>query len=292
MIHPSRRALLGGATASALALRVALRPARAEAPASLTALESAHGGTLGVSALDTGSGQRISYRGEQRFPMCSTHKVLSVAAILTAVDQGRLSLDQRIPYSAADLLSYAPITRAHVSQGEMTLGALCAAALDWSDNTAANLLLAQIGGPAGWTRYARSIGDAVSRLDRNEPTLNTAIPGDPRDTTTPNAMLADLNRILLGQVLSARSRQQLTDWMLASSITCPLIKAGVPKDWRVADKSGSGEHGTRNDIGLILRSQKAPILATIYLTGSPLDLAGQNTVVAAVASVIAARFAD
>lgn len=263
--------------------------ARAAATAGLPALEARNGGTLGVAARDTGSGRQIGYRADQRFPMCSTHKVLSAAAVLAKVEQGQLSLDQRIPYAQTDLLSYAPITKQHVAEGAMPLGGLCAAALDWSDNTAANLLLAQIGGPQGWTRYARTIGDQTSRLDRTEPTLNTALPGDPRDTTTPNAMLHDLDAVLLGEALSAASRKQLLDWMLASSITGPLIKAGVPKTWRVADKSGSGDRGTRNDIGLILRPGRPPILAAIYYTGSPLDMSGQNKVIAAAAAVIAAR---
>ena len=210
--------------------------------------------------------------------------------MLTGIDRGQLRLGQAIPYSAADLLSYAPITRAHVTAGSMTLGALCAAALQWSDNTAANLLLAQIGGAAGWTRYARSIGDTVSRLDRTEPTLNSAIPGDPRDTTSPDAMLGDLHTILLGRVLSQASRRQLEDWMLGGTITGPLLKAGVPENWRVADKSGSGDHSTRNDIGIMLRPHAAPIVAAVYYTGSPAPMAQQNAVIAAAGRIIADRF--
>jgi beta-lactamase class A len=288
MARLTRRALLTSASAALWAAQG--HPALAATEAAFATLESTHGGRLGIAAFDTGAQARITYRAAERFPMCSTHKFLSAAAVLAGVDQGRLHLDRRIPYTKADLLSYAPITKAHVAEGSMTLGALCAAAIDWSDNTAANLLLGQIGGPAGWTRYARSIGDGVSRLDRTEPTLNSAIPGDPRDTTTPTAMLGDLDTVLLGQALTEASRKQLQDWMLASSITGPLIKAGVPKDWRVGDKSGSGDHGTRNDIGIILRPGKAPILAAIYYTASPLDMAGQNKVVAAAAAIIAQRF--
>ena len=264
--------------------------ANAATEAALTALEAAHGGRLGVAAFDADSGRRLGYRAAETFPMCSTHKFLSAAAVLALVDRGERHLDQPVPYSAADLLSYAPITRAHVADGSMTLGALCAAALQWSDNTAANLLLTQIGGPAGWTRYARSVGDTVSRLDRTEPTLNTAIPGDLRDTTTPNAMLGDLRAVLIGDALSEASRQTLEAWMLGGTITGPLLKAGVPKDWRVADKSGSGDHGTRNDIGILLRPHAPPILAAVYYTNSPAPTADQNAVIAAVARIIATRF--
>lgn len=286
----TRRAWIANAGAAALCLTHA-NPATAATAADFADLERRSGGRLGIAGYETGTGARLGYRATERFPMCSTSKFLITAAILSAVDQGRLHLDQRIPYSRADLLSYAPITRAHLGEGSMTLDALCAAAIEWSDNTAANLLLAEIGGPAGWTRYARSIGDPLSRLDRNEPTLNTAEPGDPRDTTTPNAMLGDLDTVLLGHALSPASRARLQGWMMAGTITGPLMKAGVPKDWRVADKSGAGEHGTRGDIGMLLRPHKAPILAAIYYTGSPLDMGGQNKVIAAASAILAARLA-
>ncbi len=278
---------------SAAAAVWAAHPHRANAAteAALAALEAANGGRLGVAAFDTGSGRRFGYRAAERFPMCSTYKVVTAAAVLARVDQGELHLEQRVPYGASDLLSYAPITRAHLAEGSMTLGALCAAALQWSDNTAANLLLAQIGGPAGWTRYARSIGDGVSRLDRTEPALNTAIAGDPRDTTSPNAMLGDLHAVLLGAALTEASRRQLEDWMLAGTITGPLLKAGLPEDWRVADKSGSGDNGTRNDIGMILRPQGKPILATVYYSNSPAPMPRQNATIAGVGRIIAKRFA-
>jgi beta-lactamase class A len=277
--------------AAAAAWAGVVHQANAATEAGLAALEAAHGGRLGVAVLETGSGRRFGYRADERYPMCSTHKFLGVGAVLKRVDRGELHLGQRVPYSAADLLSYAPITRAHVAEGSMTLGALCAAALQWSDNTAANLLLAQIGGPAGWTRYARSIGDTVSRLDRTEPTLNTAIPGDPRDTTSPDAMLGDLHAVLLGNALSQKSRQQLEDWILGGTITGPLLKAGLPKDWRVADKSGSGDHGTRNDIGMLLPPKAAPVLTAVYYTNSPASMPRQNAVIAAVGRMIAQRFA-
>ena len=139
------------------------------ARAALEALEARNGGRLGVVALDTGSGRRIDYRAEERFAMCSTHKFLSAAAVLTMVDQGHMKLDRRVPFGPADLLEYAPIARKNVDAGLMTVDALCEAAIEWSDNTAGNLLLGLIGGPTGWTRYARSIGDTTSRLDRIEP---------------------------------------------------------------------------------------------------------------------------
>jgi beta-lactamase class A len=288
MLHLSRRSFAWTGATAVLWASLAHR-ADAATEAELARLEAAHGGRLGVAVFERGSGRGFGYRAAETFPMCSTYKFLAVAAILARVDRGALRLDQRVPFSATDILPYAPITRAHLAEGAMTLGALCAAALQWSDNTAANLLLARIGGPAGWTRYARSIGDAISRLDRTEPTLNTAIPGDPRDTTSPSAMLGDLQAVLLGSALSRSSRQQLEDWMLGGTITGPLLKAGVPKDWRVADKSGAGAHGTRNDIGILLPPKGASVLAAVYYTGSAASMPEQNAVIAAVARMIAQR---
>jgi beta-lactamase class A len=278
-------------------------PARAQAPAAtqpvasdamsrrsqeaLAALESSNGGRLGVVALDTGSGHRIGYRAEERFAMCSTHKFLTASAILTLVDQRQMKLDRRVPYGQTDLLEYAPITRKHVDTGYMTVDALCVAAIEWSDNTAANLLLGLIGGPRGWTRYARSIGDGISRLDRIEPALNTAISGDPRDTTTPDTMVHDLNLLLVGQALSDASRTRLENWMLDSKVTGNLLRAGLPNGWRVGDKSGSGEHGTRNDIGIIVRPGAAPIVAAVYYTGSIEPASSREEVIAKVGRIIA-----
>ncbi|MBS1181932.1 MAG: penP, penA [Proteobacteria bacterium] len=288
LLFPSRRAVLGtGAAAVCLAFA---GPGMAKSDDAFARLERQSGGRLGIAAIDKATGTRLDYRAADRFAMCSTFKFVAAAAVLSAVDRGRLTLTKRIAYGEADLLSYAPVTKAHVTDGGMTLEALCAAAIAVSDNTAANLILGEIGGPAGWTDYARSLGDQTSRLDRTEPDLNMATEGDPRDTTTPEAMLANLDALLLGDALSPASRKQLEDWMLAGTVTGPLIKAGVPKTWQVGDKSGGGGNNTRNDIGIIYRPNKAPILAAIYTTGSPLDMKGQNKVIADAAAILAARF--
>ena len=175
----------------------------------ILSIEERTGARIGVAALDTGSGKRLDYRSEERFPMCSTFKFLAAAVVLKRVDEKQDQLDRFIRYDAKDILEYAPVTKAHLKDGGMTLGALCAAAIGQSDNTAGNLLLDAIGGPAGLTNFARNLGDNVTRLDRKEPDLNSAIPGDERDTTTPAAMCADMQRLLLGNVLSESSRHQL-----------------------------------------------------------------------------------
>lgn len=259
----------------------------AHARAALATLEARKGGRLGVVALDTGSGRRIDYRAAERFSMCSTHKLLTTAAILTMVDRGHIKLDRRVPYGRADLLEYAPITRKNADAGFMTVEALCEAAIEWSDNTANDLLLGLIGGPPGWTSYVRSIGDSASRLNRTEPNLNTAIPGDPRDTTTPDAMVRDLNVVLLGKALSDASRARLENWLLESKIDSNLLQAGLPHSWRVGDKSGSGERGTRNDIGIIFPPNAAPILAAIYYTESTEPPSSREKVIVEAGTIIA-----
>jgi len=263
----------------------------AQARHALARLEASHGGRCGVLARDTASGRSIAYRADERFPLCSTHKFLTAAAVLSLVDRGQIALGRRVSYSRTELLDYAPVTRNHVDAGWMTVDALCAAAVTWSDNTAANLLLGLIGGPAGWTRYARSIGDTVSRLDRVEPALNSAIPGDPRDTTTPAAMARDLDAVLFGDALAAASRARLKAWMFASPVTGHLLHAGLPATWRVWDKSGSGEHGSRNDIGILAPPRAAPILASVYYTGSSQAASFRDQAVAEMGRIIATTLA-
>lgn len=262
-------------------------PGLARARTEIEALETKAGGRLGALAIDSGTGATIGYRADERFPMCSTHKMLSGAAILARIDAGTLALDRRVPFGRADLLEYAPAAKQHVEAGFMTVEELCRAAIRLSDNTAANLLIDLIGGPAGWTRYARSIGDSVSRLDRMEPDLNTAVPGDPRDTTTPAAMSASLAAVLFGTALTDPSRSRLKSWMLDSDITASLFRAGLPSGWHVADKSGSGENGSRNDVGILYPPASAPILLSVFLTGSSLPPAERDAIVARSAAIVA-----
>src|SRR5215831_15743143 len=196
-------------------------------------IEQRTGARIGVAALDSGSGKRLDYRSEERFPMCSAFKFLAAAAVLKRVDEGKEKLDRFVSYGAKEILEYAPVTKAHLKDRGMTLGALCAAAIEQSDNTAGNLLLDAIGGPVGLTSFARSIGDQTTRLDRKEPELNSAIPGDERDTTNPAAMCADMQRLLLGNVLSEASRHQLEDWLRQNATGALMIRAGVSKMWTV-----------------------------------------------------------
>lgn len=241
---------------------------------------------IGVAALDTGSGKRLDYRSGERFPMCSTFKFLAAAAVLKRVDGRQVKLDQFVSYDAKDILEHAPVTKAHLKDGGMTLGALCAAAIEQSDNTAGNLLLDTVGGPVGLTSFARSIGDEMTRLDRKEPELNSAIPGDERDTTSPAAMCADMQRLLLGNVLSEPSRHQLEDWLRHNETGSLMIRAGVPKTWTVGDKTGRCGNGATNDIAIIRPPGRAPIGIAIYSMGSASSGDDRAATLAAVARVI------
>jgi beta-lactamase class A len=279
-----RNALLG---ASALILYPLVSRASEGAVTTLAKLQRRHGGRLGVAVLDTGTGRRLSQRGDERFLMCSTFKLLAVAAVLARVDAGKEKLDRRIVFGPDVLLDYAPVTRRHVGVPGMTLAALCEAAITLSDNTAANLLLASLGGPAAVTRFVRGLGDPVTRLDRIEPELNHGSPGDVRDTTIPNAMLDTMQRLLLGQTLTADSRGLLITWIRACTTGLDKLRSGVPADWQAGDKTGSGAHGESNDVAILWPPRRQPILVTAYYAGSSADSEQRSAVLAAVGRIAA-----
>ena len=254
----------------------------------LAAIEQASGGRLGVGVLDAATGQRAGHREGERFALCSTFKLLAAAQVLARVDAGQEQLSRRVVFGPRDLVSYSPVTGRHADGVGMTMAALCEAALTQSDNTAGNLLLASFGGPQGLTAYARSLGDPHTRLDRIETELNEARPGDPRDTTTPGAMLDDMQKILLGEALSGASRAQLLRWLDASQTGGQRLRAGVPADWQVGDKTGSGDQGTANDIGILRPPGRAPVLVTAYLTETAAPMAARNATLAAVGAAVAA----
>jgi beta-lactamase class A len=229
------------------------------------ALEAGLGGRLGVMCIDTGSGAVAAHRADERFPMCSTFKWLAAALVLSRVDAGRERLDRRLRFGREALIAWSPVTQQHADGAGMTLAELCDAAVTQSDNTAGNLLLDAVGGPAAWTGYARAIGDTESRLDAREPKLNADRPGDPRNTTTPAAMAADLRRVLLGDALQPASRQQLVQWMLATQTGAQRLRAGLPDGWRLAHKTGTGSDGTEGDVGVFWPSAGAPIVVAAYV---------------------------
>jgi beta-lactamase class A len=292
----TRRGFLFGTTALLLPLahaRAAVAPtagSSSEAGKRFAAIEKRNGGRLGAIVLDTGSGAHIEHRPDERFAMCSTFKFLLAAAVLERADRGEERLDRRIAFGQSDLEAYAPVAKTHLATGGMTVSNLCAAMVEWSDNTAANLLLKTIGGPEGLTRYARALGDPVTRLDRTEPTLNTAISGDERDTTTPRMMLQDMKSILLGNRLSDPSRTSLETWLIGCKTSAKRLRAGLPSAWRVGDKTGSGDNGTANDVAILWPPGRAAILASVYYTGSSASADARDAVHAEVARIIADTF--
>lgn len=294
MLH--RRTLI-----TALAAAPLVMPALAKAavfsntpPSDLTSrineLERRSGGRLGVAVLDTRTGRKFAWRGDERFRMCSTFKMPLSAAILRRVDQGRERLDRRVTFGRDVLMGNSPVVEKHVDDG-MTIAQLCEATITWSDNASANLLLDALGGPADLTRFLRALGDQTTRCDRREPELNTGAPEDLRDTTTPTAILATWKTLLLGDTLSPASRQQLTDWVVANKTGAKRLRAGLPKGWKVGDKTGNNGKDTTNDIGIVWPPGRKPILIAAFHDRGSSDDDARSAVHADIArAVVAAGF--
>jgi beta-lactamase class A len=255
--------------------------------ARLAELEARSRGRLGVAILDVATGRHVEHRGEERFALCSTFKLLAAAFVLARVDRGEDSLDRRVTITEQDLLSYAPITKQHVGDAGLSLAELCEAAITLSDNTAANLLLASFGGPAALTGYLRSLGDSVTRLDRPEPELNEARPGDPRDTTTPSAIVENLRKLVVGDALSAAARDRLAGWLIACRTGGRSLRAGLPKDWWVGDKTGSGNNGATNDVAIAWPPGRGPLLVAAYLAETTAAEDDRHAVLAEVGRIVA-----
>jgi len=219
--------------------------------------------------------------------MCSTFKLLAAGAILVRADQGKEHLGRIVRFTQKDIVSYSPVTQTRVGDAGMSIREICAAAITMSDNTAGNLLLRSIGGPESLTAFARSLGDDITRLDHWETDLNAALPGDPRDTTTPAAMLANLRALALGNALSLSSKALLTEWLIQNQTGNERLRAGLPAAWKVGDKTGAGERGTTNDVAIIWPPQGSPVLVAVYLTGTKVDSAGRNRILAAIGRSIA-----
>src|SRR6266550_252365 len=262
--------------------------AREFAPApDFAAIEQHVAGRLGVAGLDTATGRRLAYRADERFALCSTFKWLLGAQVLARAEAGVEQLSRVVRYAETDLLEYAPVTRAHVGEGGMAISQLVSAAIQYSDNTAANLLLRAVGGPASFTAYLRQLGDQSTRLDRVEPDVNSAIRGDVRDTTTPNAMLANMRVLLLGDSLSRTGRDQLLAWLIGNTTGAEKLRAGLPTRWRVGDKTGMGANGATNDVAIIWPVERAPVLLAAYLADTTADVGDRNDALSQVGRAVA-----
>lgn len=287
----SRRNAIGSIAAMSLTTALFPVPAVAQTDADpvmkvIRDVEARLQSRLGVSILDIESGRTWTHRADERFPMCSTFKALAAAAVLARVDRGEDRLDRRIVFPASEVVTYSPVTKEHVGEPGMTIGDICAAAVATSDNTAGNLMLKTIGGPEGLTRFLRSINDTVSRLDRWETELNEGRPGDPRDTTSPAALSATVDKLVLGNALSARSRDQLAIWLVGNKVGDTKVRAGLPKDWKVGDKTGGGGFGTNNDTGVIWPPGRKPIVFTILTTETKASFDDKNAGMAEIAKAL------
>lgn len=260
-------------------------------PQELAALESSSGGRIGISAINIANNSRIEYRGEERFPVCSTAKLMVVSAILKRSMINSHFLEQKVIYKKTDLAAgYSPITKKHLIDG-MTISELCEAAIAYSDSTAMNILVKKLGGPKEITSFARSIGNNTFRLDRLEPKLNSAIPGDLRDTSTPAAMERSLQLLAFDKILAVPQQIKLKKWLKSNTTGNLRIRAGLPKDWIVGDKTGSGKYGTTNDIGIIWPPKCSPIIIAIYFTQTKKAAAPRDDVIATTTRIILDYFA-
>ncbi|MDD2544805.1 MAG: class A beta-lactamase [Burkholderiaceae bacterium] len=243
---------------------------------------------VGMAVIDTLDGRRWNLRGDERFPLNSTHKTFTCAALLHQVDKGVLSLSQVVVIRPSQRVGYSPVTEKHLPTESMTLQALCEAAVSFSDNTAANLVTSVNGGPSALTTFLRGLGDSSTRLDRLEPELNSAVPNDERDTTTPNAIVDDLKKLLLGEVLTPKSRALLEDWMINDKVADALLRAALPVGWKIADKSGAGGYGSRSIVAVIWPPHRAPVVVGIYITQTLVPMTDSNAAIERIGAALVA----
>lgn len=265
-VEPTQRAWRTGWLVLALGLQGWADPGFGSA---LSRIEARLQGRIGVFALRGAA--VVSHRAGERFAYCSTFKWVLAAAILKGVDEGRLDLDRIMAYGQRDLLPHSPVTASRVKEGGMSIGALCAATIATSDNAAANLLGPLAGGPAGLQAFVRGLGDSVMRFDRVEPQLNSNLPGDPRDTTSPEAMARLLRTVLETDVLSRASRERLLAWMKATATGANRIRAGLPQGWAIAHKTGTGSRGAVNDVAVLFPPEGTPVYLCVFIDGAGAD---------------------
>ncbi|MFS8203803.1 class A beta-lactamase [Streptomyces sp. CWNU-52B] len=284
-------ALVTAAAPTAFATAGRTHPAEDEVVRALAELEHAHAARLGVYALNTVTGKAVRYRADEAFPMCSVFKTLVAAAVLRDLDRHGEYLDLRIRYTQQDLdeAQGSPVTgKPENLAGGMTVAELCHAAIAFSDNAAANLLLRELGGPTAVTRFCRSIGDTTTRLDRWEPELNSAEPWRTTDITTPAAIGRTYAKLALGDALVPRDRRQLTEWLLANTTSTDRFRAGLPADWVLGDKTGTGRYGTSNDVGIAWTPDGAPVVLAVLSTAPDPDAPKDDLLVARSAEILAA----
>ncbi|WP_085905710.1 class A beta-lactamase [Kiloniella majae] len=252
----------------------------------VTGLEESIGGRIGVAVYDLQTGQKWEYRSDEKFPMSSTFKPFACAALLTQNERKDETLERMVSVSRDDLVSYSPVIEKYADDGEVSLRKSCEATVSISDNTAGNLVLKEIGGPEGFTRFMRSIGDNTTRLDRWETELNEAQPDDLRDTTSPKAIATSLQKLLLEDALSPEARIEITNWMLNDRVADDLFRSRLPKGWKIADKTGAGGFGSRGIIAVIWPPSHKAVVASVYMTGNDADFKTRNAAIAEIGAAI------
>ena len=261
----------------------------ATAPDAIADYEHATGGRVGFFARNAATGRELAWRANERFTMCSTFKASLAALVLSRVDAGSEQLERRLAYTAADIQPYAPAAKEHLAEGSMTVAAMCQAAVEISDNTCANVLLREVGGPQALTRFWRSVGDKASRLDHNEPELNRSKPPNQQDTTTPAAMARTIAMLTTGHALSPASRERLVGWLVACQTGVKKLRAGLPQDWRVGDKTGNNGSDAHGDIAIAWPPGSGPIAICAYVQGGKPTPEQQDALFAALGRVVAER---
>ncbi|TGG95590.1 class A beta-lactamase [Natronospirillum operosum] len=242
-------------------------------------IESHLDARVGFAAYDTESDMRWEYNSEQRFALASTFKTLACAALLARVDAGSEQLTRSISVSSSDLVTYSPVLEEYADNRNINLSELCEATMTISDNTAANLILQSLGGPESVTAFARQLGDDVTRLDRWETELNEAVPGDERDTTTPNAMIGNLEQLLLGNVLTEESINLLKTWLINNQVADDLFRSVKPDGWIIGDRTGAGGFGSRAITAVIWPPERKPIFVAFYITETTASFEERNAAI-------------
>lgn len=258
-----------------------------DADKQLVALEKKTGGRLGVAVLDTETNISVGYHEGDRFFLCSTYKALAAGFVLARVDKGEEKLDRRVQFGKDALVTYSPVTEKHAGADGMTVAELCEAAITMSDNTAGNLLLDSFGGPAALTAWLRQTGDDETRLDRREPDLNECKKDDPRDTTTPDSMLDTLGLLTAGDTLKEESRNLLIGWLVGDKVGDARLRAGVPKEWKVGDKTGTGNNGALGDVAIIWPPDRGPLIVAVYMAETTAPMNELNDIFAEIGKLVA-----
>ncbi len=279
--------LIMGLAMAAMPLVSQAQPIKSAMVTKASEIENRLGARVGLAVYDTGRNASWLYHADERFPLTSTFKALACGALLRQVDTGQTALDRKVRVTQSDLISYAPVMEKLVGH-EVSLAQTCSAALRLSDNVAGNKVLESIGGPKGLTRFLRTIGDSKTRVDRREPDLNEGRPGDPRDTTTPAAIATTLRALVFGDALSKTSQQRLTGWLVADEVGGSLLRARLPKDWRIGDRTGAGGYGSRGVIAVMWPPGRAPIVAAIYITGTSATMDQRDAAIAELGEALVA----